>query len=49
MVEKVCSNPECKSVYSIHQESDDGFCCYDCFEKVHCHQPEVVEFEKIEL
>ena len=49
MVQKVCSNPDCKVVYTVAQDIDDGCCCYECYEKLHCHQPEEVEFEKIEL
>jgi hypothetical protein len=51
MIQKVCSNPECQAVYSVDENLDDsmGCCGFDCWEKMHCHCPEEVQFEKIEL
>jgi hypothetical protein len=49
MVQKVCSNPDCKAIYSVNEASDIGVCSFDCYEKMYCHQPEDVEFEKIVL
>ena len=49
MVQKVCSNPDCKASYVVDEKSDLGVCCFECYEKLYCHQPEEVEFEKIEL
>jgi hypothetical protein len=49
MVQKVCSNPDCKAVYTADDNSDIGVCCFECYEKMFCHSPEKVYFEKIEL
>lgn len=36
-----CKNPECKNTYTLRRdETDDGFCCFICWEKVNCAEPE---------
>lgn len=50
MVQKVCLNPDCRKVYTVEDEqSDIGVCGFDCYEKIFCHIPEEVQFEKIEI
>jgi hypothetical protein len=50
MIQRVCSNPECNAVYAVEDDkADDGVCGYACYEKMYCHAPEEVQFEKIEL
>lgn len=45
-----CSNPECNKVYHVENiETDDGFCSFECWEKVHCLKPVQVQFEEIQL
>ena len=49
-IEKTCSNPDCKSIYDIeNQVIDDGFCCFECWEKENCKEPQETIFEKISL
>jgi hypothetical protein len=48
MAQKVCLNPDCKSVYHVSSDEFDdsmGCCSFDCWEKVYCHEPPVEIFE----
>ena len=50
MTQHICSNPDCRKIYNLDdREADDGFCGYDCFEKVNCLFPEIVKFEEFSL
>lgn len=40
----VCKNPECGKNYEVKKnETDDGFCCFECWEAVNCLEPEEKE------
>ncbi len=51
MVQKVCSNPDCRKVYQTETEIDDtmGYCSFECWEKVNCHEPETEVFESLKI
>jgi hypothetical protein len=37
---KKCLNPACETEYIVDSNDiDDGFCSYDCWEKVNCLEP----------
>jgi hypothetical protein len=39
MPEGKCSN--CQTIYPIKSgETDDGYCCFDCWEEANCLEPE---------
>jgi len=46
----VCQNPECGKEY-IMAKSDDGYCSFECWEKVNCQTPQkrVESFDMSEL
>lgn len=45
-IDRTCSNPDCKKVYSIeNQVIDDGFCSFECWEKENCKEPQEEVFE----
>lgn len=44
-----CLNPDCNKDYEENLEADDGFCSFECWEKVHCLEPAHVQFEEIQL
>jgi hypothetical protein len=40
---RICSNPECQKEYEVKDEKhDDGYCCFDCWEKVNCKEPQLI-------
>jgi len=45
-----CNNPECRKQYVL-DDTDDGFCSFECWEKVNCQSPPVPseEFEMNEV
>jgi hypothetical protein len=46
-MENVCQNPECGKAYPVEDErSDDGFCSFNCWEKVNCQTPKEIHFEE---
>ncbi len=48
MGNKICSNPDCRKEYHINDNDvDDGFCVYECWEKVNCHEPIIINFEQL--
>jgi hypothetical protein len=37
-MKKVCINLDCAKEYEVG-ERDDGYCCFDCWERDNCGQP----------
>ena len=48
MGQKTCSNPECKRQY-LTSDSDDGFCSFECWEKINCCDPIQVTYEDLPI
>ena len=50
MPERVCLNPDCSRRYVVEDvKKDDGFCSFDCWEKIHCKEPQVETFEHLSV
>lgn len=38
---RICQNPHCNKKYMLEEgEVDDGYCSFECWEKVNCQNPE---------
>ena len=49
-MENICKNKDCGKPYRVKEnEIDDGFCSFECWEKVNCKQPENLIFEELKL
>jgi hypothetical protein len=45
---KVCRNPECGKEY-VTDDSDDGYCSFECWEHIHCGKPPEAIHEDIHI
>jgi hypothetical protein len=48
MGQNICSNPDCQKQY-LASETDDGFCSFECWEKINCREPIKVVCEDIPI
>lgn len=53
-IKRTCLNPNCNKNYDltkIEAKSDDGYCCFECWEEMNCEAPqeEVDIFETNEV
>jgi len=49
MGQNTCSNPECHKTYYSKEDTDDGFCSFECWEKINCHEPQKMVLEDIPI
>jgi hypothetical protein len=50
MSQSKCSNPDCNKTYHVEDtDADDGFCSFECWEKVNCLQPVHVQLEEFQV
>lgn len=53
-IKRICLNSNCNAEYELTQEeakSDDGYCCFECWEESNCEAPDesLEQFEEMEI